>query len=1591
MTPIGRFNLVASLVALLVGLQSNAVRAQSAFDGFDPGADNSHIMALAIQTDGKVVVGGGFATLGGGGTGTASRNFIGRLNPDGTIDNSFDPGANQGVFALAVQPDGKILVGGAFTMLGGGGTGTTERSHIGRLNADGSLDASFNPGASDNIYSLAVQADGKILVGGIFATLGGAPRNLIGRLNADGSLDATFDPGANNSVRIVLPQPDGRIIVGGGFTTLGGGGTGSTMRNHLGRLNADGSIDPGFDPGMNSPGPEDSVFTCALQPDGKIVVGGSFTMLGGGGSGTTPRNRIGRLNADGTLDTTFDPGADAHVLVLVIQPDGRILVGGFFSTLGGGGTGTTTRNFVGRLNADGSLDSAFNPGANNWVEAFAVQPDGKILISGYFTTLGGGGTGTTERNRIGRLHADGSLDADLNPGANNGILALAVQPDGKILVGGNFTMLGGGGTGTTVRNSLGRLHPDGSLDTTFNPGVNGDIYAVAVQPDGKILVGGLFTALGGGGTGTTARNQIGRLNSDGSLDTTFNPGANFYVLALALQSDGKILVGGRFTTLGGGGTGTTPRNRIGRLHSDGTLDATFNPGANEAVAVLTVQPDGKILVGGAFTMLGGGGTGATTRNYVGRLNADGSLDATFDPGATNTVTSLVVQPDGRIVLGGLFTALGGGTGTTTRNRIGRLLSGGAIDAGFNPGANDTVQALSAQADGQILVVGAFTTLGGGGIGTTTRNRIGRLHADGALDVDFNPGANDEVYAVAVQPDGKILVGGLFSMLGGGGTGTTGRNRIGRLTDSDASIQRLSVSCPGCVPTLSGAVQAQVTWARSAAGPEVARVTVEVSSDGTTYGPPTGATRVSGGWQTIQNVSGNANRFVRARGYYATGLENASGSIVESIRQVYIACPTIVPTQLASGIAGLPYAATFAASGALGIVSFSTASALPAGVMLSPAGMLAGTPTQTGIFPVTVTATDGSSGCADSRALTLTINPAPTMALDKTSLHFAVAFARLPLVPLPVVVGTGDQTVRLTQSGVGTVSWTATSSHPSFVVTPSSGIGSATLSIGIVRVPSPTLLSGTGTITFAFSGTTSAPGPIAVTVSVSPSQETTLGVIDTPLDNSSGVTGSVPFTGWALDTFEVERVTICRAAVIGETAPVDPRCATLAQIYVGDATFIDGARPDVQAAYPAYPRSGRAGWGFMVLTNSLPNQGNGTYVFYAYTYGVPIAAPFGPWTPRPTLLGTRTMMCANASATLPFGAIDTPTQGGTASGASFVNFGWALTPQPKLIPLNGSTITVLVDGASIGTVNYNHERPDIETFFPGFQNTAGSNGAVGFRMIDTTTLTNGLHTISWTVVDNQGAIEGIGSRFFTVSNGAGALTAAPRDDDARHRDRDGRARRGAGAGAPRLGPRGAVAVVWGRQQRARGDPRRRDRSLRSVAGRTAGCALHGPSARRRRISTAAGWRTARRSDRMVHVGAGRGVCRIVRPGVRALVRGAAGGAARGARDPRAERPRTRRRAGGDRHAALAARCRAAVRAGRVGGGSGRGDHYGHRHAARVGVSAGGRRAGVPGDADARGRAAGRRGDPWGPVPRHRVHARRAGADARHLRSGGVSVE
>ena len=203
------------------------------------------------------------------------------------------------------------------------------------------------------------------------------------------SVDPTFNPGVSGYVYALAVQADGKIMVGGTFYKLGGGGTGTTTRNSLGRLNTDGSVDMTFDPDVYySALSEATVGALALQADGKILVGGSFTGLGGQpglyNPRHLPRKNIARLNADGSFDTSFDPGAGGTafggVTALVVQADGKIVVGGGFTALGGGGAGTTTRNYIGRLNADGTLDTDFNPGANGNVTALAVQADSRSII-----------------------------------------------------------------------------------------------------------------------------------------------------------------------------------------------------------------------------------------------------------------------------------------------------------------------------------------------------------------------------------------------------------------------------------------------------------------------------------------------------------------------------------------------------------------------------------------------------------------------------------------------------------------------------------------------------------------------------------------------------------------------------------------------------------------------------------------------------------------------------------------------------------------------------------------------------------------------------------------------------------------------------------------------------------------------------------------------------------------------------------------------------------------------------------------------------------------------------------------------------------
>jgi hypothetical protein len=274
-----------------------------------------------------------------------------------------------------------------------------------------------------------------------------------------------------------------------------------------------------------------------------------------------------------------------------------------------------------------------------------------------------------------------------------------------------------------------------------------------------------------------------------------------------------------------------------------------------------------------------------------------------------------------------------------------------------------------------------------------------------------------------------------------------------------------------------------------------------------------------------------------------------------------------------------------------------------------------------------------------------------------------------------------------------------------------------------------------------------------------------GSFDTPANNATGIAGAVPVTGWALDNIEVSRVGIWREPVGAE--PVQPN----GLVFIGNATFVNGARPDVQNAFPNTPLNARAGWGYMLLTNFLPHSGgaggsgNGTYRLHAIAVNK---------AGQSFELGIHSITVDNAHASRPFGTIDTPDQGGTVSGSSFVNFGWALTQNPNCIATDGSTMTVTVDGVTLGHPAYNNFRNDIATSFPGLCN---SGGAIGFYILDTTKLSNGVHTIGWLVYDNVGHGDGIGSRFFMVANAGTGNEPAVDEPIQQAPDRSVRLRRG----------------------------------------------------------------------------------------------------------------------------------------------------------------------------------------------------------------------
>jgi uncharacterized delta-60 repeat protein len=360
------------------------------------------------------------------------------------------------------------------------------------------------------------------------------------------------------------------------------------------------------------------------------------------------------------------------------------------------------------------------------------------------------------------------------PGTNDIVNVVIPQPDGKVIAAGRFTF-----ANNVARNRIARFNFNGSLDTGFDPGTgaDGEITAAVLQTDGRIIVAGRFTSFNG-----FTHNRICRLNANGSVDQTFGLGSgiNNTALALALQPDGRIIVGGQFSQID-----LTQRFNFARLNSDGSVDLSFDPGngPNGDVNAIVLQSDGRIVIGGTFI-----GYNGFARGGVARVLGNGGLDPSFDSGVGTggNVFALALQHNGQIILGGRFVQYSG----TNRTFIARVFGNGTLDLGFNPAPNDWVQSLAVEPDDRILVGGFFTSINGLG-----RNSIARLNTNGSVDLNFDPGAgcvgsltNDatQVRSIALQQFGRVWAGGVFTSYD-----NQSRDNIVRLFDGAASFQNLS--------------------------------------------------------------------------------------------------------------------------------------------------------------------------------------------------------------------------------------------------------------------------------------------------------------------------------------------------------------------------------------------------------------------------------------------------------------------------------------------------------------------------------------------------------------------------------------------------------------------------------------------------------------------------------------------------------------------------------------------------------------------------------------------------------------------------------
>jgi len=586
-------------------------------------------------------------------------------------------------------------------------------------------DDGYRPEPNSIVHTLTSTPFGT-LVGGNFTAIAGESRGKWAMLDAAG--EATPYPQLGFSSGVVLAGLQTTNASGVAETVIAG-----SLAGHIRRFNLLG--EPAIP--WSAPNPDGTIRALAEQPVTSgapgVYIAGEFSTVNG-----QTRRRVALLNANGSHSTSFlPPNFTGTAHALAVQDDGKVLVGGSLGIV-------LTPQRLYRLNPDGSLDASFQPvsmsSGNRTVYAIEVEDDGRILVAG---ALDGNGF-------IVRLNPDGSLDDTYEPpGLNGPVYALDLLPDGRALIGGDFT------SGVGLRSRIARLNESGSVDNGFglfvNP--NGPVRAVLVQDDGSVLIGGGFNQIGNLG-----RSHLARLDARGVVDQPLVADANNDLLAVSLERDGRILVGGSFTEISG-----SSRSRLARLNPNGSVNSSYAPILNGYVKTMAVQRDGRVLIGGGF-----GSVDGVARRRMARLHSDGSLDTSFEayfdnPDGVTWVSAIHLYDDGRMLVGGVFDSVNG----QPREGLVRLLQNGAVDPSFDPvwlttEASNDVRHLVVDDAGWIYAGGGMTRPEDDPVGGPERT-LALLSPSGQQSPSFLPSLGEAwrgyVPDAVELTDDNILVGG----------------------------------------------------------------------------------------------------------------------------------------------------------------------------------------------------------------------------------------------------------------------------------------------------------------------------------------------------------------------------------------------------------------------------------------------------------------------------------------------------------------------------------------------------------------------------------------------------------------------------------------------------------------------------------------------------------------------------------------------------------------------------------------------------------------------------------------------------------------